>query len=132
LKQLWNRDINFTLSLTGIIVDNTLQRFSTSDGTVQERAKAQSPDTISDEDDATCLPQLVHDLKQPLTAIGNYALAASQLINQGLSNPAQMKVLFSKIAEQCDHATQISQQLGKAVKALDPAGGSQVPRRSDQ
>lgn len=64
------------------------------------------------------LNQLVHDLKQPLTAIGNYAKAGSYLIDAGLSDTARLKELFEKIAVQCERGTCLSRELGAAVSAL--------------
>lgn len=62
------------------------------------------------------LSQLVHDLNQPLSAIANYAQAASQLIDKGMTDPARLQQLFEKIASQCDRATALSQEIGNVAK----------------
>jgi hypothetical protein len=64
--------------------------------------------------------RLLHDFNQPLTAIGNYAQAGSQLIDKGLSDTARLKELFEKIALQCGRTNTLSQELRKAVSELLP------------
>jgi C4-dicarboxylate-specific signal transduction histidine kinase len=63
--------------------------------------------------------QLLHDLNQPLSAINTYAQAGIQLAGQELADPARLKDLFGKIAQQCARAAVLSQSLRKAVT---PAG----------
>lgn len=55
--------------------------------------------------------QLLHDLNQPLSAINTYAQAGMQLIERDLADPARMKDLLGKIAQQCARATLLSQDL---------------------
>jgi C4-dicarboxylate-specific signal transduction histidine kinase len=69
-------------------------------------------ETTRDEDE---LRRLLHLLNQPLTAIGNYAEAGRQLIDQGMSDPARLQELFEKIARQSSRAGVIAQDLGSAA-----------------
>jgi C4-dicarboxylate-specific signal transduction histidine kinase len=75
--------------------------------------------------EADRLRRLLHDCNQPLTAIGNYAQAGCQLIDQGLSDPARLRQLFEKIAQQGDRASALTRELGQA---LANAGATQFPR----
>jgi C4-dicarboxylate-specific signal transduction histidine kinase len=59
--------------------------------------------------------QLLHDLNQPLSAINTYAQAGLQLIEKDLADPARLKDLFSKIAQQCARATVLSKELRQSL-----------------
>lgn len=72
-------------------------------------------------DNTNPLPQLVHDLNQPLSAITNYAQAGVHLLDNNLADAARLKELFEKITVQCGRATVLSQKLGSAVAAA-PSG----------
>ncbi|MDR0780355.1 MAG: hypothetical protein LBF16_06630 [Pseudomonadales bacterium] len=70
---------------------------------------------------ATDAPRrLLHDLNQPLTAIGNYAQAACQLLDQGVHDPARLRTLFEKIAQQGQRASALTHELGKTLAASIP------------
>lgn len=64
--------------------------------------------------------KLLHDLNQPLSAIGNYAQAGHQLVANGMTDVQRLDELFVKILAQCNRATELSRELGDAVKALPP------------
>jgi phosphoglycerate-specific signal transduction histidine kinase len=66
------------------------------------------------------LSRLVHDLNQPLSAISTYAHTGKHLIDNGVTDPAQLKELFEKIALQCTRATALSRELGKALQPMPP------------
>lgn len=67
------------------------------------------------------LSRLFHDLNQPLSAIGNYAQAGTQLIDNGMTDVAKLRELFGKIAAQCARATALGQELRKAVAVAPPS-----------
>src|SRR6187549_1264184 len=62
--------------------------------------------------------RLLHQLNQPITAIGNYAQAGIQLIDQGMSDSARLKELLEKIAAQSARTTACSHDLSLAVSEL--------------
>jgi signal transduction histidine kinase len=61
------------------------------------------------------LRRLLHDFNQPLTAIGNYAQAGCQMIDQGMNDPARLRALFEKIAQQGSRASALTRELGQAI-----------------
>lgn len=61
------------------------------------------------------LRRLLHDFNQPLTAIGNYAQAGRQLIDQGSPDLARLRQLFEKIAQQGSRASALTRELGQAI-----------------
>lgn len=60
------------------------------------------------------LSRLFHDLNQPLSAIGTYAQAGMQLIDNDLADSARLRELFGKIAAQGARATALAQELRAA------------------
>ncbi len=66
------------------------------------------------------LSRLLHDLRQPLSAINTYAQAGAQLIDNGMADTARLKELFGKIIAQSERATALSQDMSKTL-----AGGEQ-------
>lgn len=62
--------------------------------------------------------QLLHDLNQPLTAIGNYAQAGHQLLDAGQMDCKQLGMLFEKILAQSARASSLSRELRDAIQPL--------------
>jgi len=60
---------------------------------------------------------LVHEVSQPLTAIGSDAAACCQLAQLG--RRAEVDELLQRIIDQSDHAFQITQRMGELVGASD-------------
>lgn len=60
--------------------------------------------------------RLLHQLNQPLTAIGNYAQAGCQLLDGGLFDPGQLRQIFAKIAEQSGRTMEISRELKHVLR----------------
>ncbi len=67
--------------------------------------------TRSDTDQKGDLPELLHRLNQPLTAIGNYAQAGSAMVAAGLADREALLALFDKIAQQARRGSDISREL---------------------
>jgi signal transduction histidine kinase len=59
--------------------------------------------------------RLLHDLNQPLTAIGNYAQAGCQLLAQGMNDPVRLRALFEKIVLQGNRASTLTHELGQTL-----------------
>jgi C4-dicarboxylate-specific signal transduction histidine kinase len=72
----------------------------------------EKPAEVSRDEDE--LRRLLHQLNQPLTAIGNYAEAGRQLIDQGMCDHERLQQLFEKITVQSSRASAIAQELGSA------------------
>jgi two-component system, LuxR family, sensor kinase FixL len=66
---------------------------------------------------------LVHEINQPLTAIGNYTSASRRLL--GANNPQAAGIALDKIAEQAERAHQIIQRLRNFVR------GGEANRRAE-
>lgn len=65
--------------------------------------------------DVLVLRQLLHDVNQPLTAIGNYAHVGQQLLTQGSPDPARLLSLFEKINQQAQRAQTLSRQISQTL-----------------
>lgn len=61
--------------------------------------------------------RLLHQLNQPLAAIGNYAQAGCQLLDSGQGDPVRLRALFDKIAAQSRRTVDISQSLKASLDA---------------
>jgi two-component system sensor kinase FixL len=82
----------------------------------RKRGSQRVTDTKQHETDA--LRQLLHQYNQPLTAISNYAQAGRQLIDQGRHDPARLRELFEKIAQQSQRANALSHELGAELAQI--------------
>ena len=61
------------------------------------------------------LPELLHRLNQPLTAIGNYAQAGSAMVAAGMADREALMALFDKIAQQARRGSDIGRELAEAA-----------------
>lgn len=68
------------------------------------------------------LGRLLHLLNQPLTAIGNYAEAGRQLIDQGMCDLERLQELFDKILRQSSRASVVAQELAAAAGVAKATG----------
>lgn len=95
----------------------TVNKSSTAAGEISGKIKAESGTcTAATGKAVTELPfALLHDLNQPLTAIGNYAQVGRQLLEKGQVDFAQLGMLFEKILAQSARAAHLSQSLKAAM-----------------
>lgn len=72
--------------------------------------------------------EILHELNQPLTAIGNYAQAGSTLLANGSQDSERLnerlKELFDKIAEQSTRSFEISRKLHRLDLPTIPSSSS--------
>jgi|GEM_PF-1163162 Signal transduction histidine kinase regulating C4-dicarboxylate transport system len=69
----------------------------------------------SQQETAADFDQRLHQLNQPLTAIGNYAEAGCRFIDQGLEDPARLRQIFEKIVQQSERARTLAHEIRQSA-----------------
>jgi len=64
---------------------------------------------------------MAHELNQPLTAIANYALASSRLLEQDPENIADVREILAEIADQAHRAGEVIQRTREFTRSGVPA-----------